>query len=70
MEFGHRHPDGSEQILATSAENVSVTVTATGAYRAEVYIVPKHLRPFLGPFAKRADVPYLWVVTNHMYLAP
>ena len=43
-------------------------VTLTGAYRAEIFIVPQHLRPFLGDFDDQAEREFPWIITNHIQL--
>ena len=63
---------GADQIVATTTgANLQYAVPSSGgagAYRAEVSIVPKHLRDFLGIFSDNADKEYKWIITNHIYL--
>jgi hypothetical protein len=62
-------PDGKDSIVATSFNSkLEYNTQELGAYRAEVYIKPKHLRSYLGDFSDRADAEFLWIETNHLYL--
>jgi hypothetical protein len=64
--------DGTEAVVAQSGFGMDLTYTATspGAYRAEVYIIPRHVAAFLSSFSDLANKEYRWIVTNHLYLAP
>lgn len=61
--------DGADEVVAQS-ENTTLyyNVPTPGAYRAEIYIVPKHLREFLGNMPEKADQEFPWIITNHIYL--
>jgi hypothetical protein len=62
---------GQDRVIASSTgADLSVTVSTPGAYRAQIYITPKHLKPLLGEFSDRADSEFPWIVTNHIYLTP
>jgi hypothetical protein len=60
---------GTDQVVASS-ENAPLSFTATtpGAYRAEISIVPRHLRVYLSDFPNSVDQEFMWVITNHLYL--
>jgi hypothetical protein len=62
---------GGQDLTLASSENSDLSWIASepGAYRAEVWIKPLHLREFLDDFPELADREYYWIVTNHLYLA-
>ena len=63
--------DGTDMVVARSIGSDIQYATATpGAYRAEIYITPRHLEPFLGDFSDNADKEFRWIITNHLYLDP
>ncbi|CAN5192240.1 hypothetical protein BH18GEM1_BH18GEM1_23320 [soil metagenome] len=57
-------PSGARTIVAESSRRIDVPITAPGAYRVEVGIVPRHLAPYLGRSAERflREVP--WIYSN------
>jgi hypothetical protein len=61
---------GAPVEVASGTGEVRFTPTAPGAYRAEVRIVPAHLRPHLGTLAPKgyADAEYVWIYANPIYL--
>ncbi|MEW5742195.1 MAG: hypothetical protein AB1938_24985 [Myxococcota bacterium] len=61
---------GWDEVAQSTDGSVSFTVTEPGAYRGEVRITPKHLRPFIGRRADfiRAERP--WVYSNAIYVTP
>jgi hypothetical protein len=64
-------PGGKDQVVAsTTGKDLEFQTSSSGAYRAEVSIVPKHLRELLGPFSSSADQEFSWIITNHLYLDP
>ncbi|MBK6689758.1 MAG: hypothetical protein IPG45_35155 [Deltaproteobacteria bacterium] len=61
--------EGGFDVVASGAEDLSYTPTEAGAYRAEVRMVPKHLREDLGSYARtqlQADRP--WIYSNPIYV--
>ncbi len=63
-----RSDDGEWEEIASGEEDLTVTVEE-GVYRAEVRIVPHHLRPSLGMFAEDYLVEMIWVYSNPIYVA-
>lgn len=63
--------DGWDEV-ATSQTNLSFTVKEPGAYRAEIRIVPNHLKPSLGDYAEQLTAPggVFWVYSNAIYVTP
>ncbi|MEO5969954.1 MAG: hypothetical protein ABIQ95_08500, partial [Bdellovibrionia bacterium] len=63
--------EGKDKVVATAeGKDIQYQTSTPGAYRAEVEIVPKHLRDFLGTFSSQADKEFTWIITNHLYLDP
>ena len=63
--------DGKDEVVAhTEGEDIRFSTSEPGAYRAEITIIPSHLREFLGTFVDQADQEYRWITTNHIYLNP
>ena len=61
--------DGKDITVAQSIGSALYYETnLPGAYRAELYIVPKHLKFHMGDFELKAENEYLWIVTNHLFL--
>lgn len=58
----YRIDGGVRRIVAESAGRIEVAVTAPGAYRVEVGIVPRHLEPYLGGTGYLREVP--WIYSN------
>lgn len=62
-------PGGQDEVVATGVDaSLAFAPTAPGAYRAEVWMVPNHLTPHLGPTRETYLVPTPWILTNHLYL--
>ena len=62
---------GNDEVVASSeGQDLSYSTTQSGAYRAEITIIPKHIRKYLSDFSDRADQEYSWIITNHLYLNP
>jgi hypothetical protein len=62
---------GADEVVATSeGKDLSFSTTQSGAYRAEIQIVPRHVRKYLAQFSNLADAEFPWIVTNHLYLTP
>lgn len=62
-------PGGTDQVVATAqGMDLQFNTGTSGAYRAEISIIPKHLKNYLGDFSNLGDQSYLWIITNHIYL--
>jgi hypothetical protein len=61
---------GTTTVASSNGSGLTFNTSTPGAYRAEVSIVPKHLKEFLDVFSKRALQKYTWIVTNHIFLEP
>jgi hypothetical protein len=59
---------GRTEVAAGTGETLEFVATEAGAYRAEVWIVPEHARPYLGREADSMirDVP--WVYANPIHV--
>lgn len=55
---------GSEEVAASDSGTLDVVEWTPGAYRAEVRIVPEHVRPYLGAVADRLVHEYVWIYSN------
>ncbi len=63
--------EGKDKVVASSeGKDIQFQTSTSGAYRAEVTIVPKHLRELLGTFSGQANKEFTWIITNHLYLDP
>jgi len=66
----HVAPGGSvSEVAAGSAPELTVPLSATGAYRVEITIVPLHLGPYLydlGPDLAAAELP--WIYASPIYV--
>jgi hypothetical protein len=61
--------DGTEERIArTQSGSLSYIAEAAGSYRAEVHVVPTHLKRYLGEFSALAEKSYPWIVTNPIHL--
>lgn len=61
--------DGGFEEVATGAGDLSFKPTAPGAYRAEVRMVPHHLREDLGDDAQDVlSKDYVWIYSNPIYV--
>lgn len=71
MELRQVLTGGNDQVVASSnSGDMSYTVNQPGAFRVQVYIVPKHLKIYLGSMSSLADLEFSWIVTNHIYITP
>lgn len=61
---------GWDEVAQTTGATLSFTVTEPGAYRAEVRMTPKHLRPFIGRRADFIKAERPWVYSNAIYVTP
>lgn len=62
-------PGGQDETVATSTDaSLAFAPTEPGAYRAEIWMVPNHLTPYLGPTPETYLVATPWILTNHLYL--
>jgi hypothetical protein len=59
--------DGEWETVAEGLGDLSATV-GPGAYRAEIRMVPNHLRPWLGPFADDYIKEWIWIYSNVIYV--
>lgn len=63
-----RAADGAWETVAEGDGDLIVEAGA-GVYRAEVRMVPEHLRPWLGPDPERYLLDYPWIYANPIYVA-
>lgn len=61
---------GWEEIASSTTGDLSVPVTSAGAYRAEVRIVPRHIKQWLGTYEQLSAVQRPWVYSNAIYVSP
>jgi hypothetical protein len=59
--------DGWDEV-ASGTKDFSWDVTGPGAYRVDVKIIPKHLKPWLGRQWKKFYVERSWVYSNPIYV--
>jgi len=59
--------DGEWEEVDSGGEDLDVTVES-GVYRAEVRMVPEHLRASLGSFADTYLEERIWVYSNPIYV--
>lgn len=55
---------GVEEVASTEDFMLTYFAMVPGAYRAEVHIVPEHVRPYLGAVADRFVHDYVWIYSN------
>lgn len=61
---------GTDTVVATArGASLTYTITQQGAYRAELYITPRHLKDFARD-ENSVDREYRWIVSNHIYVTP
>jgi hypothetical protein len=61
--------EGKDQVIANSTQgDISFSTRTPGAYRAQVYLKPHHLKSFLGPLDAQTESEFPWIITNHIYL--
>jgi hypothetical protein len=61
---------GWDELASTTDAALSLPVTATGAYRVEVRMVPKHLKAFIGIRSTYLKTERPWVYTSALYVEP
>ena len=61
---------GWDEVASTTDASLEHVATAAGAYRAEVRIVPRHLRPYIGTRVGYVKNERPWVYSNAIYVAP
>jgi hypothetical protein len=61
---------GWDEVAVADQGDLAFTVTEPGAYRAEVRLTPKHLRPFIGRRADFIKAERPWVYSNALYVTP
>jgi hypothetical protein len=61
-------PNDSWEVLAESSKDFSFTVDAPGVYRADVWMVPHHLSPWLGNRRAEFLKELLWIYSNPVFL--
>lgn len=63
-----RAREGGWDTVAEGQGDLDYTPAAPGAYRAEVRIVPRHLREYLASYAELADQDFVWIYANPIYV--
>jgi hypothetical protein len=63
-----RSNEGAWDEVAAGQTDLSYDATTPGVYRAEIRIVPEHLRPWLGLRADLFVVERIWVYSNPIYV--
>jgi hypothetical protein len=63
-----RAGDGVWEELAAGPDDLAYTVTAPGAYRAEIRMTPYHLREWLGPDPDAHLDEKVWIYANPIYV--
>ncbi len=67
----HVGNDGVEEpVGSATGSSLNVIVTEAGSYRAEVRIVPRHLKRYLGQFRSLGETSYPWIFTNYIHVEP
>lgn len=61
-------PEGTWEEVASAEGTLTYVPTEPGAYRAEVHMLPNHLRPCLGSAPDPLVVETLWVYGNPIYV--
>ncbi len=62
--------EGGWSEVESSESRISVALTEPGAYRADIRMVPRHLREFLKNFSDLADNEFPWIYSNAIYVVP
>jgi len=55
---------GAVEVATSDTDTLDYVAAAPGAYRAEVRIVPEHIRPYMGALADRFIHDYVWIYSN------
>jgi hypothetical protein len=65
-----RVTEGGTEVVAEAESGAAIDVDAAapGPHRVEVRIVPRHLRPYLGPAPDTYMKSYPWVISNPIYV--
>lgn len=61
---------GWDEVTSTQASTLEQTLTQPGAYRVEVRMVPKHLKPWIGLRSTYLKTERPWVYTSAFYVEP
>ncbi|MFZ9595572.1 MAG: hypothetical protein ACO3A2_05785 [Bdellovibrionia bacterium] len=62
-------PSGESVVVAQAQDqDLDWEASSAGVFRAELFIVPRHLKGFLGPFSGFSDQEFAWILTNPLYL--
>ena len=64
----HVDTAGLEKVVAQGKSTLRFKPTAAGAYRAEVYMSPRHLAPYLGPTPSKYIKRLVWIYSNPIYV--
>lgn len=59
---------GFDVVAETTTGDLRWTVDKPGAYRADVRMVPKHLKPWVGALANIATTEVIWIYANPIYV--
>ena len=62
--------EGGWDTVKEGSGDLSFDVTAPGAYRVEIRMLPKHLKALLGRDAQLVTKDVVWVYSNPVYVAP
>lgn len=63
--------EGGWDEIAKDTADLDVAVTEAGAYRAEIRVRPRHLKPHLSSYAHLVDErDFAWVYANAVYVVP
>lgn len=62
---------GGASVLRAESSNADLvyTPTAAGRFRAEVFIIPRHLSGYIGYRRSELIRELPWIITNHLYLS-
>lgn len=61
---------GWDEVASTTEPTLRYSPTQAGAYRAEVRIIPSHLRPFIGKRTDFVKAERPWVMSNAIWVGP
>jgi hypothetical protein len=65
-----RAVEGGWEVVEEGSSNVVVNVVDDGAYRAEIRMRPRHLKPYLNDFVDLAEQDFVWIYSNPIYVTP
>lgn len=63
-----RAKEGGWDVVATSTSAIDHVADTAGAYRAEIRIKPRHLKPYLGDEEAIAEADLIWIYGNAIYV--